>query len=102
MTPEDMLARLIAQAAGEGAELVTLRAIVEESSDLGAARVLARMGLADAAAHGDLVELRELLRAWRDAKASAWKAVVEWTVRGLLALLLLGIAFRLGLGDLFR
>ena len=50
----------------------------------------------------DLHELRELLRAWRDAKASAWKAVVDWTVRGLLALLLLGIAFRLGLGDVFK
>ena len=102
MTREDMLARLIAQATGEGAELVTLRAIVEEASDLGAVRVLTRMGLADATAQGDLVELRELLRAWRDAKKSAWKAVVDWTVRGLLALLLLGIAFRLGLGDLLR
>jgi hypothetical protein len=102
MTREDMLARLIAQAAGEGAELVTLRAIVEEASDLGAARVLTRMGLADTAAPGDLTELRELLRAWRDAKKSAWKAVVDWTVRGLLGLLLLGIAFRLGLGDMLR
>jgi hypothetical protein len=102
VTREDMLARLIAQAASEGAELVTLRAIVEEASDLGAARVLTRMGLADATAQGDLIELRELLRAWRDAKKSAWKAVVDWTVRGLLALLLLGIAFRLGLGDLLR
>ena len=102
MTHEDMLARLIAQATTEGAELVTLRAVVEEASDLGAARVLTRMGLADSGAHEDLHELRELLRAWRDAKASAWKAVVDWTVRGLLMLLLLGIAFRLGLGDLFK
>ena len=102
MTHEDMLAKLLAQAAGEGAELVTLRAVVEEASDLGAARVLTRMGLADAGAHADLHELRELLRAWRDAKASAWKAVIDWTVRGLLALLLLGIAFRLGLGDLLK
>ena len=102
MTHEDMLARLLAQAAGEGAELVTLRAVVEEASDLGAARVLTRMGLADVGAHEDLHELRELLRAWRDAKASAWKAVIDWTVRGALMLLLLGIAFRLGLGDVFK
>ena len=100
MTHEDMLARLIAQAAGEGAELVTLRAVVEEASDLGAMRVLTRMELADAGAHEDLHELRELLRAWRDAKASAWKAAIEWLVRGVLALLLLGIAVRLGMGDL--
>lgn len=102
MNQEDMLARLIAQAEMQGCELVTLRAIVEEASDLGAARVLSRMGLADAGAHEDLHELRELLRAWRDAKASAWRAVVEWTVRGLLALLLLGIAMRLGATEIFR
>ena len=102
MTREDMLARLIAQASAEGGDLVTLRAIVEEASDLGAARVLARMGLADRGAPNDLNELRELLRAWRDAKASAWKEVVTWTVRCLLALLLLGIAVRLGFGGLLQ
>ena len=46
--------------------------------------------------------LRELLRAWRDAKASAWKAVVGWVVRGLLALLLLGLAVRFGSQDVLR
>ena len=102
MTREDMLARLIAQATEAGGELITLRAIVEEASDLGAARVLTRMGLADEGAPGDLTDLRELLRAWRDAKASAWKAVVAWTVRGLLALLLLGLAVRLGFGGLLQ
>ena len=102
MNREDMLARLIAQVAQEGGDLVTLRAIVEEASDLGADRVLTRMGLADQGATNDLTELRELLRAWRDAKASAWKAVVAWTVRGALALLLLGLAVRLGFGGLVQ
>ncbi|MGV3511240.1 MAG: DUF6127 family protein [Novosphingobium sp.] len=102
MTREDMLARLVAQAEDEGGDLVTLRAIVEEASDLGAARVLSRMGLADNGAQVDLMELRQLLGAWRDAKASAWRAVVTWVVRGLLALLLLGIAVRLGLMELVR
>lgn len=102
MTREDMLARLIAQAEDEGGDLVTLRAIVEEASDLGAMRVLGRMGLADDSAHVDLMELRQLLGAWRDAKASAWRAVVTWVVRGLLALLLLGIAVRMGLMELVR
>ena len=63
MNREDMLARLIAQAGDEGTDLVTLRAIVEEASDLGAARVLTRMGLADEDAHTDLAELRQLLSA---------------------------------------
>ncbi len=100
MTREDLLARLIAQADTQGADLVTLRAIVEESSELGARRVLSRLGLEDDNAHGDIDELRELLSAWRDAKASAWKAAVEWVVRGVLALLLIGIAVRLGVGDI--
>lgn len=96
MIREDMLARLIAQASNDGTELVTLRAIVEESSELGAGRVIARLGLGDANAQNDIDELRELLRAWRDAKASAWKAAVEWVVRGILAVLLIGIAVRIG------
>ena len=100
MTREDMLARLVAQADTQGADLVTLRAIVEESSELGARRVLGRLGLDDAGAQDDIDELRELLSAWRDAKASAWKAAVEWLVRGVLALLLVGIAVRLGVGEM--
>ena len=99
---EDMLARLIAQEVSQGADLVTLRAIVEESSELGASRTLARLGLDDARAPDDMSELRELLRAWRDAKRSAWKAVVDWVVRGLLALLLIAIAVRSGGMELLR
>ncbi len=52
MTREDMLARLIAQAAGEGSDLVTLRAIVEEASEIGAARVLGRLAPDMAAGRG--------------------------------------------------
>ena len=100
MTREDMLARLVAQADTQGADLVTLRAIVEESSEIGANRVLQKLGLGDDGAQNDIDELRELLRAWRDAKASAWKAAIEWAVRGVLALLLVGIAVRLGVGEM--
>jgi hypothetical protein len=102
MNRDEMLARLLAQAADEGADLVTLRAVIEEASELGAERVLARMGLDDAHAHGDLSELRELLQAWRDAKASAWQAAIGWLVRGALALLLIGIAFKLGATGLLK
>ncbi|HEX4848504.1 MAG TPA: DUF6127 family protein [Novosphingobium sp.] len=102
MNREEMVARLIAQAADDGGDLVSLRAIVEEASELGAERVLARMGLDDAEAHSDLSELRQLLQAWRDAKASAWKAAVDWVVRGLLALLLVGIAWRTGATGLLK
>ena len=100
MTNEDMLARLLAQATGDGGDLVTLRAIVEEASQIGAERTLVHLGLDDPTAHADLSELRELLQAWRDAKSSARRAVFQWVMRGLLALLLLGLAVRLGATEL--
>lgn len=99
---QDMLAGLLSQAASGGADLVTLRAIVEEASELGAQRMLASIGLEDARASQDMSELRELLRAWRDAKASAQKAAIGWIVRGLLALLVLGLAVRLGATGLLK
>lgn len=102
MNRQDMLAGLIAQAAGAGADLVTLRAIVEEASEVGAERVLSRMGLSDPEAHEDLSELRQLLAAWRDAKRDAWRAVVGWVITGAAALLLVGIAVRLGQVGLLR
>lgn len=100
MVREDMLATLLAQASSEGANLDTLRAIIEETSELAADRVLVRLGIGDADAEDDLSELRELLAAWRDAKSSAWKALVEWAIRAGLALLLIGIAVRLGVWDI--
>lgn len=102
MNNDDMLTGLLAQAAGEGNDLVTLRAIVEEASETGARRMLERLGLDDDTAPRDLSELRELLQAWRDAKASAQAAVIGWIVRAVLALLLLGLAVRLGASDLLR
>lgn len=102
MNNNDMLVGLLAQATGEGNDLVTLRAIVEEASEMGARRMLTRVGLDDETATRDLSELRELLRAWRDAKASARAAALGWVVRALLALLLLGLAVRLGATGLLR
>ncbi|KLE34469.1 DUF6127 family protein [Aurantiacibacter luteus] len=102
MMRQDMLAALMVQAQTTGTDLVTLRAIVEEASEIGARRTLDRLGLGDDNAQDDLDELRDLLGAWRAAKASAWKAAVEWLVRGVGALLLIGIAVRLGVGELLR
>ena len=95
-----LLASLMAQAEGRGVELVTLRALVEESSQSGARRALSSLGLDDDRARRDMDELRELLGAWRDAKRSARRAVVAWVTRVVLALLLIGIAVKLRLTDL--
>lgn len=98
-----VLAQLIAQGSaertGSDADLTTLRAIVEEAGELGATRALTRLGLADAGAQADVAELRALLEAWRDAKRSAWKAVFAWACRIAGALLLAGLAVKLGFGD---
>ena len=102
MNRQDMLAGLLAEAVHTGSDIVTLRAIVEEASELGAERVLNRMGLDDDHAHEDMSELRELLAAWRDAKRHAWRALIAWVVSGALALLLVGIAVRLGQSGLLR
>jgi hypothetical protein len=97
-----MLARLMAQAEGQGADLVTLRALVEEASETGAERALGALGLRDATARRDMDELRELLQAWRDAKKSAVRAVMSWILRVGLALLVMGMAVKLGLTELVR
>lgn len=95
----DMLAELMRQAGEEGASLVTLRALAEEAAEAGAGRALERIGLEDAAAGEDVRELRELLGAWRDAKRSALRSAIAWVMRGLLALLLAGLALKLGRGE---
>jgi hypothetical protein len=77
-----------------------LHALLERASETGAQRALAHLGLADESAAKDMADLRELLSAWRDAKRSARKAVVEWLVRGCLAVLVIGLAVKLGLSGL--
>ncbi|HKR17003.1 DUF6127 family protein [Rhizorhapis sp.] len=102
MNDGDMLARLVRQAEEDGAGLVTVRALVEEASELGAGRALARLGLSDAGAEKDVRELRELLGAWRDAKRAARNAVVGWIVRGCLALVLMAVAVKVGVFGVLR
>jgi hypothetical protein len=100
MTNDALLATLVAQADGRVIDVVTLRALVEESSQSGARRALGALGLDDERARRDMDELRELLGAWRDAKRTAWRAVVGWLVRIALAMVLIGIAVKLRLTEL--
>jgi len=100
VTNDALLATLVVQAEGRALDVVTLRALVEESSQAGARRALGALGLGDERARRDMDELRELLSAWRDAKRTAWRAVVTWAVRIALAAVLVGIAVKLRLTDL--
>ncbi len=99
---DEMLARLVAQAEGQVADMVTIRALIEEASEMGAGRALERLGLADRGAEGDVRELRDLLSAWRDAKKAARGAVIGWAMRIVMALILLGIAVKTGLVGLVK
>ncbi len=100
MTAEALLGEPDGAGGGAGRRPVTLRALVEESSQAGARRALASLGLDDERARRDMDELRELLSAWRDAKRSAWRAVVTWAYGCCCAMVLIGIAVRLRLTDL--
>lgn len=93
-----VLAQLLEQGNAAGADLPTLRAIAEEAGELGATRAIRRLGLSDEGAAGDVAELRELLKAWRDAKRSAWRALLGWVMQLTGALLLAGLAVKLGFG----
>ncbi|WP_375250925.1 DUF6127 family protein [Sphingomonas sp.] len=97
-----VLAQLMAQAQMRGADVATLRAIAEEAGELGATRAMARLGLSDERAAGDVAELRELLTAWRAAKRSVWRGLLGWVVRMVWALVLVGLAVRLGFGEWVR
>ena len=99
---EALLATLMAQAEGRGVDLVTLRALAEESSQAGARRALASLGLDDEKARRDMDELRELLSAWRDAKRTAGRAFVGWLVRIVLAIVIAGVALKMGFLETLR
>lgn len=102
MRDQSMLTHLTGQAAASGADVATLRAMIEEASEQGAARALGALGLTDAHARRDMDELRQLLGAWREAKSSALKTFVNWLVGVALGALVLGMAVKLGLTDLVK
>ncbi|PHP16491.1 hypothetical protein CG471_27865, partial [Sphingobium sp. IP1] len=78
------------------------RALIEEASELGAGRALARLGLEDRRARAGLRGMRGLLRARRGAKKAARGAAIGWAVRIVMALVLLGMAVKMGLSGLVK
>lgn len=97
MSSNDVLAQLMVQGRDQGADMATLRALIEEAGTLGATRALARLGLDDAEAARDMSELRQLLAAWRDARASLWKGVVGWLGKLIGTAALAALAVKFGL-----
>jgi Family of unknown function (DUF6127) len=97
LLPKATLAALMAQSVDDGADPLTLRALVEEACDIGTRRALSRLGLEDAQALADMHELRTLLDAWRDVKKTARRSAIGWLVKLALFGLLLGVMVKLHL-----
>lgn len=68
-----------------------LGALLEEAAEAGAKRALARIGLQDEGAAKDVHELRNVLEAWRAAKATALTTVVRLCTTALLAAMVAGL-----------
>ncbi|MCK5042167.1 MAG: hypothetical protein KAR62_07725 [Sphingomonadales bacterium] len=93
---------LLAQAANsEGTDTITIKALVEEASEVGAAKALARCGLHDENAGADIRALRDVLGAWRDARRVAWRSAVKWVITIIFALVLAGLATKMNF-DVFN
>ncbi|MGD8327199.1 MAG: DUF6127 family protein [Sphingomonadales bacterium] len=91
----EVLSALAEQALEEGAEPLTIRALVEEASESGAQRALSSMGLSDPGAVGDIHELRQLLMGWRDVRRTARRALIGWLMKISIWALLIGLAIEL-------
>lgn len=89
------LSALASEANSEGSDIITIKAMVEEASEVGAAKALSRCGLHDENAGADIRALREILGAWRDARRVAWRSVVKWVITLVFALLLAGLASKI-------
>lgn len=77
-----------------------LERIVEEASEKAANAVLSKLGLGDPEAHEDIRDLRNLLDAYKQAKTTMWKAVIDWVAKLLLGALIFGLAAKFGINPL--
>ena len=95
---EAVLTALVEQALDEGAEPLTVRALVEEASESGACRALSSLGLSDPKAVRDIHELRQMLTNWRDVQRTARRALVRWLVKIAIWAVLIVFAMELKAG----
>ena len=67
--------------------------LIEQSAELGAKKALRDIGLSDEEASKDLRELRSVLDAWRMAKRTAGRAIIQTATYLFLGALLAGAYF---------
>lgn len=73
-----------------------LEDLLDKAAERGAARALARVGLADEKAGKDVAELRDWLSACRVVKAAALKTTVSVITKSILMVIVIGIAYIMG------
>ena len=82
--------------------MVTLRALIEEASGVGAERALAALASRTSMRGATWTICGSCCAPGETRKRSATRAVVSWAVRILLALLVAGLAVKAGLLELIR
>ena len=70
-----------------------IRKLIDQAAEKGAEQALRRIGLSDQDAGRDVRELRELLVTWRDIRKTARRTLVSLVIKGLLLLIVAGVAF---------
>lgn len=71
-------------------EQAALEAMLERAAKRGAQEALEAVGLHDEKAVHDMTELRNLLDAWRSAKRTVWKTVMQAATMAMLGAIAAG------------
>ena len=61
-----------------------LEEMLDRAARRGAKEALRSIGLLDADAHRDIIEMRGLLEAWRDTRKSIWTTVIRISTSAIL------------------
>lgn len=73
-----------------------LEDMLDRAARRGAKEALKSLGLQDDDAHKDLLEMRNLLEAYRDTKKSIWQTVVRISTIALLSFIAASVWMQLG------
>jgi len=73
-----------------------LEAMLDRAARRGAREALKSLGLQDEEAHKDIVEMRNLLEAFRDTKKSIWNTAVKISTVALLSFIAASVWMQIG------
>ena len=73
-----------------------LEAMLDRAARRGAREALKSLGLQDEEAHKDIIEMRNLLEAFRDTKKSIWNTAVKMSTVALLSFIAASVWMQIG------